>query len=391
MLFDLKTRTRKELVRGVFALYSDTGHLLWVTSEGGLHAQPFNLATLELRGAPVSLWNGLAVAGFGAADLALSPTGDLLYVPGAARTAFADLAWVARDGSKASAKTRPIDGVVATMSLSPDGASVAMEILRPTDASSFARISVTSLTGGPAQLVTNGGVSSYNPVWTSNGRELYYVSDEGAAIYRRRADGSGTPERVARMVSGGLWLTLHPDGQTMIVRGEAVAERRRELLRLRLGTDSVPTPLLATSTGETSATFSPDGKWLAYVSTETGKAEVYVRPFPDVNARLIQVSPDGGAAPAWNPAGGELFYISAAGDMMAAKLAPGADFAVRSVDRLFTPLGFQGGNGALLYAPSPDGTRFLMLDITATPQDARGERLVVVQNFVTELRTRMSR
>jgi serine/threonine-protein kinase len=177
----------------------------------------------------------------------------------------------------------------------------------------------------------------------------------------------------------------------MIVRGEAVAERRRELLRLRLGTDSVPTPLLATSTGETSATFSPDGKWLAYVSTETGKAEVYVRPFPDVNARLIQVSPDGGAAPAWNPAGGELFYISAAGDMMAAKLAPGADFAVRSVDRLFTPLGFQGGNGALLYAPSPDGTRFLMLDITATPQDARGERLVVVQNFATELLKRVPR
>ena len=391
VLFDLKHKIRKDLVTGIFARYSDTGHLLWVTSDGALHAQPFDLDDLQLRGTPVTLWNGLSVAAFGATDLALSRAGDLIYVPGVVRSAFAEFAWVARDGTKTPAKTKPLDGLVATMALAPDGRSVALEILRSADASNLSRIWVTSLDGGPTQLVTTGNSSSYNPVWAPSGQELYYVSDDANTIYRRRADGSGTAQRIAHVESVGSSLALHPDGRTMVIRGEAVGQQRRELMRLRLGTDTIPTPLLTTANGESSATFSPDGKWIAYVSRESGQAEVYVRPFPDANASRVQVSVDGGAAPKWNPAGHELFYISAAGDMMAAQMAAGPAFSVRSVDRLFTPLGFQGGNGALLYEPSTDGKRFLMLDITAAPQDARGDRLVVVQNFATELRKRVPR
>ncbi|HEX7024962.1 MAG TPA: hypothetical protein VF187_09100, partial [Gemmatimonadales bacterium] len=388
---DSRNGSRKELVRGVVAKYSPTGHLLWVTGDGVLHAQRFDLERLEVVGTPVSLWNGLAVAGFGASDLALSPAGDLIYVPGVIRTGFSTLAWVTRDGARTPVDTTSLDGLIGSMALSPDGSAVALEILRPADAANLSRIWVKRLGGGPTQLVTSENRSSYIPTWTPDGRDLLFASDEGAAIYRRRADGSGSAERVARVPNGALLMALNKDGKTLVVRGDAVASGRRQLLKVRLGIDSVPTPLFATAGGEASPAFSPDGHWLAYVSTESGRPEVYVRPFPDVDARKLQVSIEGGAAPRWNPAGGELFYISAAGDMMAARVETTPTFKVAGVTRLFTAQGFQGGNGALVYDVSPDGRRFLMLDITAAPTNASSERPVVVQNLAAELLARLPR
>jgi Tol biopolymer transport system component/tRNA A-37 threonylcarbamoyl transferase component Bud32 len=385
---DLRDGSRKDLVRGLVARYSPTGHLLWVTGDGALHAQRFDLGRLELLGTPVSLWNGLAIAGFGAADLALSPAGDLLYVPGVIRTGFSQLSWVTREGARTPVDTMAIDGLIGAMALSPDGSAVALEILRPADAANLSRIWVKRLGGGPTQLVTSENRSSYEPTWTPDGRDLLFDSDEGAAIYRQRADGSGSAERVAVVPNGALGMALHKDGKTLVVRGDAVAGRR-QLLKVRLGTDSLPTPLLATAGDEVYPAFSPNGRWIAYVSSETGRAEVYVRPFPDVDSRKLQISTGGGAAPRWNPAGGELFYISGAGDMMAARVETAPTLKLSGVVRLFTPQGFQGGNGALFYDVAPDGRRFLMLDITAAPTNAASERLVVVQNLAAELSRRL--
>jgi serine/threonine-protein kinase len=388
VVLDSRNGTRKELLRGLVARYSLTGHLLWVTADGALHAQRFDLDRLELSGPAVTLWNGLSVAGFGAADLAISPAGDLLYIPGAIRTGFSQLAWVTREGSRTPVDTASIGGLINAFALSPDGSAVALEILRPADASNLSRIWVKDLSGGPTQLVTSENRSSYTPVWTTDGRDLLFASDFGETIYRRRADGSGTAELAARVPRGALGMAIHPDGRTMVVRGEAHAGRRRELLTLQLGTDSAPVPLFATAGGESSARFSPDGRWLAYVSSESGRPEVYIRPFPELDTRKIQISLDGGAAPRWNPAGRELFYLSAAGDMMVAQLEAAPTLRVSGVTRLFTPQGFQGGDGALMYEVSPDGRRFLMLDITAAPTDAASERLVVVQNLAAEFAKR---
>ena len=392
VVLDLHDGSRKELLRGLAARYSPTGHLLWVTADGALHAQRFDLGRLELAGEPVKLWNGHAIAGFGSTDLAVSPTGDLLYVPGLIRTGFSQLAWVTRDGARTPADTTSVSGLINAMAISPDGSAVALEILRPSDASNLSRIWVKRLDGGPTQLVTTENRSSFEPVWAPDGQYVLFASasDSGETIYRRRADGSGMAELLARVPRGALGLAIHRDGKTLVVRGDAVATRRRELLRVRLGTDSLPTPLFTIPGGESSPAFSPDGRWLAYVSPESGRPEVYVRPFPDVDARKLQISIDGGAAPRWNPAGGELFYLSAAGDMMAVRMETSPTFKVSEVTRLFTPQGFQGGNGALLYEVSRDGRRFLMLDITASPKDAASERLVVVQNLAAQLGRRLS-
>jgi serine/threonine-protein kinase len=391
VVLDLRDRTRKELVKAVFARYSSTGHLLWVTADGVLHAQGFDLDRLEFRGAPAVLWGGLAIAGFGATDLALSPAGDLIYVPGAAMTGFAELSWVTRDGVRTPVDTTALNGLVNSMALSPDGSAVALDLSLPTDASDLTRVWVKRLGGGPTQLVTSEKRSTFDPIWVPGGRDLLFASDGGSAIYRRRADGSGSAELVARVPQAAVGMALHPDGKTLVFRGEGVANQGRELLQLRIGTDSQPGRLLATAGGEMSPAFSPDGRWLAYVSSESGRAEVYARPFPDVDARKVQISVDGGAAPRWNPAGGELFYLSAAGHMMAARVETAPTLTVIRVDRLFSPVGFQGGQGGLLYQVSPDGRRFLMLSITSVRSDTSGERFVVVQNFASELVKRLPR
>jgi eukaryotic-like serine/threonine-protein kinase len=388
---DLRTGSRKELLHGVVAAYSPTGHLLWVTADGTLHAQRFDLDRLELVGAPASLWNGLTIAAFGAADLALSRGGDLIYVPGAIRSGFSQLTWVSRDGARTRPDSTSVDGLINSMALSPDGSTVALEVLRPADASNLSRIWVKRVGGGPTQLVTSENRSSVEPIWAPNGRDVLFVSDGGLAIYRRRADGSGSPQLLARTARGVLAMAIHPDGKTLVIRGDAGISQRRELLKIRPGTDSVASPLLPAAGGESSPAFSPDGRWLAYVSSESGRDEVYVRPFPDVDARKVQISSDGGEAPRWSPAGGELFYLGASGDMMSARVETTPTLRVIGVTRLFTPLGFQGGNGTLLYDVAPDGRRFLMLDITAAPTDAASERLVVVQNLSAELTRRLPR
>lgn len=288
----------------------------------------------------------------------------------------------------------PIDtagiGGLNAMALSPDGSAVALEIVRPTDPDNFSRIWVKDLAGGPTQLVTSENRSSYSPVWTPDGRDVLFTSDLGEAMYRRRADGSGAAELVARLPRGTVGVAIHPDGKTMVVRVVASGAKRGELLKIQLGTDSAPKPLFADAGGESSPAFSPDGRWLAYASDESGRPEVYIRPFPDLNTRKIQVSREGGAAPRWNPNGGELFYLSGAGDMMAARLATTPTLKVTGVSRLFTPQGFQVGTDGLLYEVGRDSLRFLLLDISATPADASDERLVVVLNIGAELAKRLN-
>ncbi len=387
VVLDLRDRSRKDLVRGVLAHYSPTGHLLWITADGALHAQRFDPDRLELLGAPVLLWSGLGIRGFGATDLALSSQGDLLYAPGSALTAFAQLTWVSRDGIKTPIEPVLVDGQISDLALSPDGSAIALTLQRPNDASG-SRIWVKRLGGGPTQLVTSENKNTFSPVWTPDSRDLLYASSDGATIRRRHADGSGSAELVAHVPSGALMFAVHPDGKTLVLHGEATAQRRRGLLRFRIGSDSVPVPLLATTTGESFPAFSPDGKWLAYTSSESGRDEVYVRPFPDVDARKVLISIDGGKLPRWNPAGGELFYLSAAGNIMAAQVQTVPTLTVTKLDRLFTPIGFQFTGLGTVYDVSPDGRRFLMLSIAA---DDSAERLVVVQNFTAELRKRLPR
>jgi eukaryotic-like serine/threonine-protein kinase len=387
---DLRDRSRKELVRGVLSLYSpDTRHLLWATADGSLMAQRFDLERLELRGESVTLWDGLALGGFGAVDLALSAAGDLLYVPGTLARANGKLSWVDRRGNVTTADTAIVDGLLRSMVLSPDGSSVALVMERASDVTSLSRIWIASLGGGPLQLVTTENRSARTPVWSADGRSLIYVSEEGTTIQRRRTGGGGDAELLATAPRGVIGLTAHPSGRSMVLLAEDAGERRRELLDLQLEGDRVPTALgIVAGANIEPPSLSPDGRWLAYVSPLSGRDEVYVSPYPDVAAGRVQISANGGGAPRWNPRGGELFHVSDDGAVVAVRFATTDGFRVLQTERLFSLQGFLGGGSRAFYEPAPDGQRFLMLNIG----DATGEsRPVVVQNFTAELRARVPR
>ena len=391
--YDLRNQSRKEIVRGVHAIYSpDTQHLLWVTADGSLMAQPFDLDQLALRGDPVRLWEGLWLGSFGSADLALSPAGDLVYTPGSSTPELGRLSWVDRRGTATTADSTGIDGLLRGMTLSPDGEAVALSLERATDATSLMRIWVTTMRGSPLQLVTTENESARLPTWSNDSRSLLYASDQGTTIYRRRTDGSATAETVATVPRGVVGMTVHPSGQSLVLIGEDSGDRRRELLDLQLAGDRVPSVLPITiGVNRELPTFSPDGRWLAYVSPLGGREDVYVSPYPDVSAGRVQISANGGGAPRWSRQGGELFYVSDAGAIVSVRFTTTDGFRILSTEELFTPSGFRGDEGGVFYDPAPDGQRFLMIDISGAQPGSATARPIVVQNFTAELRARVTR
>jgi len=156
---------------------------------------------------------------------------------------------------------------------------------------------------------------------------------------------------------------------------------------LQRGVDSVPKSVVATSFRERSPSLSPDGKWLAYASDETGRFEVFVRPFPDAQSAKWQVSTDGGSSPHWSAQGNELFYLDAANQMQSAHVTTSPSFGIASKERLFSASGYFLSPWGQAYDVTPDGQRFLMLRV-GTATGAMPVSLVLVENFLTELRQR---
>ncbi|HLE57753.1 MAG TPA: hypothetical protein VJB15_11775, partial [Rhodothermia bacterium] len=385
-VLNLRNGKRKELLHGLVAFYTPAGNLVWVSADGMLHAQKFDLDKLEVTGSQVTPFGGLAVGGFGSVDLALSSRGDLLYVTGEARNTIGALVWVARNGTTTSVDSTEERGLMTQLAMSPDGKSVAMEILRGAGESGLTRIWVKRLDGGPTHLVTSELAHSRNPVWSPDGRYIFYTS-RGGHVMRRRADGSGKEEIITRATDGVTSMTLSRDGSTLLFRTQRVmTSRGGDILQFRIGVDSTPTPLFATAASEDEPTISPDGKWLAYSSDESGQWEVYVRPFPNVDAQKIQISTDGGEAPSWNPAGGELFYLSRpAHDLMSARYGLTPTFDLLRVDRLFNTGALAYSAREHMFKPSVDGSRFLAMDIGYRQPGASGGGIVLMQNFATEL------
>ncbi|MEO5511420.1 MAG: hypothetical protein ABIS27_12380, partial [Longimicrobiales bacterium] len=375
--------SRKHLLQGLVARYSPTGHLVWVSADGVLNAQRFDLRRRELTGSPVALASGIAVGGFSAAGFALAPTGDLVYVSGANEKAPLEILWRSRDGDGTGAKvdSTGVGGLITTVALSPDGKSVALEIL-----GQLSRIWVKRLDGGPTQMVTSELSNSRNPVWTSDSRDIIYSSAGGERVYRRRADGSGTEQLVVRERRGVNAIAISPDDRTLVLTtGEPTG--RSDLMQFRIGVDTAATALIVSPADERRAAFSPDGHWIAYSSSDESRtSEVYVTPFPDVNARKIQVSVSGGFSPRWSASGGELFFVNPRNEVMAAQVRMVPTFTVDRLTRLFDASSFVSPQD---FDVSPDGRRFLMLGLTGTQTHTSNGRIIIVQNFAAELNRRL--
>ena len=369
----------------------DSKARVYVALDGALMAVPFDLGALRPAGRPVALLSGVSFRS-GETDLDIA-AGTLTYaLQGRNGTEY--MAWVARAGGA----VQPLDSMwddteFEAYALSPDGRQLAITIGGTTasSASNQSRYDVwlKQLDRGPLSRLTFKGEENGDPAWSGDGRYVSYASRRNGrrSLWRRRADGVGEEEKVAdpgrdvveaRWSRDGAWLVVSVLGPPSV-----------DILAMHLGVDSALRPLLAEPQSEWEPDLSNDGKWLAYVSNETGKPQIFVRPFPNVQEGKWQISLAGGVDPAWSADGRELLFRSLDGDeIFASDMSKGPGLATRhSVTRARSTSNLEINGGDRMFEVSPDGSRFLLS--VAALNDVSGN-LVIMENFGTLLRAALA-
>jgi serine/threonine-protein kinase len=223
---------------------------------------------------------------------------------------------------------------------------------------------------------------AFGGIWSPDGQRLAFsrIAD-GANIYWQAADGTGIPERLTQRSKPQRAITFAPDATSLLFQEPPSGVK--DIGVVRLSGDRKSELILQSSFDEANAEISPDGRWLAYQSNESGRAEIYVRPFPAVGSGRWQISANGGTRPVWARTGRELFYYVAPGTIMAVPIGPGPSLDAGTPRALFT-----GDYPAQLahrpYDVSPDGQRFLMIK-AVSGEAAPPPQLVVVQHVDEEL------
>jgi serine/threonine-protein kinase len=358
-----------------------------------LFAVPFDLRALQVTGSPVPIVEG--VLGFppvGFADYTFSDAGTLVFASGGAEGSAGLLVWVDRQGQAQPLPKAPPHRYLVPR-LSPDGRRAAVAIGNIAQADVW----VYDLERGALTRLTFQGHNTF-PAWTPDGNRITFFSvapDKKQSLAWVPADGSRAPEILAPVSDTAMYLSWSPAGKLLAFAKGSVSSRDIFLLT---GPGSVPgdrkeTPFLQTPPNEYAPEFSPDGRWIAYVSIESARPEVYVRSAPSATGAAPgtgkwQVSTDGGVFPRWSrgPGGAsrELFYRT--GDkVMAVEIEPGPAFRARTPKVLFEGR-YLTLNGS--WDVSADGKRFLMLKSAGEQETASGQVQVVFEWF-EEIRRRV--
>jgi tRNA A-37 threonylcarbamoyl transferase component Bud32 len=365
------------------------GHVVFVRRDGGVLAAPFDAGKLAFRTAPVPVLEGVRTV-MPYADMALSPAGTLLYVAGTAQVgAVVEAVSVNRRG-----EAQPLEADWAFnptgnwgMALSPDGRRLALGIRT----GSSQDIWIKELGGGPLTRLTFDG-DNVRPWWTQDGTSVMYVSTKdggNADIRMRRADGTGEESTLLDLRRPIFDIGLTGDRQAIVRFGQGPT---RDIGLVRPG-DTAWTPLLSSDRfDEAAPVLSPDGRWLAYASNESGRMEIYARPFPSVDAGRWQISRAGGTEPLWARNGRELFFRSAGGDLMSVAVGVGPGFSASEPRALFQASDYVASEPYRTYDISPDGERFIFVRFVGRESDAQQQTPIVqIENWLEELRATRTR
>jgi serine/threonine-protein kinase len=374
------------LVRGVFARYAASGHLLFATVDGTLMAAPFDQERLVLTGPGVPVVRDLTLRVLAAPDLALDRNGTLLYSTGG-RSWFAPgtPAWVQRNGV-ATELDPAWSQAMATIALSPDATQLAFALGRSTNT---ADVWVRQLSSGVMSRLTADGMS-LRPTWMPDGQDLLFVrretTQDGRALHGafRQALGTRAPQFLFTTGQDMQEVLVSRDSAWYVFRS-GYGNGRENIYARRRTADTTTIALAATNALEAAPTLAPDGRWLAFVSDETGSKEVYVQAFPDAGGRKWPVSTGGGTEPLWSRDGTELFYRNGRSEMVAVAVDRGAQPPLGRQQVLFSVRAYAADAVGRAYDVAPDGQRFVMLRLQRSP----GEddfRLVWVENFFEELK-----
>jgi serine/threonine-protein kinase len=394
---DLDSRERTVLTEGIAARPTATGHLVFASSGGELLAAPFAEDPLRLTGPAVPLVAGVFVTGNGIPRFSINKEGTLAYWEGEGNTG-SELVWMTRTGSSSLVEpgwTFNAGGGNRGWSLSPDGAKIAVRV--STEAGND--IWIKELNGGPRTRLTFWQGEDRDPNWLPDSRTVSFLSSMPLPgdstppgdfnLWVQVADGSRSAELVLDHPASISEAVMSPDGNSAIVRstGLASVDGGRDIFSADLASAATEA-ILATPFDESAPKLSPDGRWLAYQSNESGRDEVYVRPYPETDRARVQVSTEGGLAPRWARDGSELFFLSGDREMMAASITvAGGALRIASREVLFDlPSSVLVGDRTTQYDVSNDG-RFLMLRTASGDEDE--SRMVIVRNFLEEVKARV--
>jgi serine/threonine-protein kinase len=389
-VLDLKTREKKILIRGgTYAQYFEPGYIVYAAGSG-LRSVRFDARRLEIQGDPVPVLENVSPSQVtGAANFAVSRSGAIIYVTGGpgGEAPQRPVVWIDRHGREEPAKVPP--RVYAHVRIAPDGARVAFEardqendiwiwdLMRRT----FTRL---TLDPGLDQL----------PLWTPDSRRVIFSSQSGGGagnLYRQAADNTSPPERLttdadlqrATSISRDGKYVVFTKGQTGIANDIGILtlddKRKTEVL--------IRTPRLALN-GE----ISPDNHWIAYQSNESGQFEVYVRPFPNVNAGRVPISVEGGSRPLWAHNGHELFYFEdKSGNLMTVPYRIVGDTFIPGIPTKLFEVGLLTNTPFRAFDVTPDDQRFVVIKETTFNQASTtsSAAMIVVLNWSRELQERI--
>jgi eukaryotic-like serine/threonine-protein kinase len=371
------------------AVYLPTGWMLW-NRDGALVAQRLDIDKAALTGVPVTLADGLMVGGPIAYTASVSATGLVAYrIRGSTPL---QLTWFDHAGAVQSSLEQTDDGSLSSPRVAPDGRRVLVQ--RGTGISK----GISLLDGARVGRLTSGAHVALFPVWSPDGSRIVFASDRFGRLdlFQKVVNGAvGDETPLVISVQGKVPNSWSPDGRYLLYES-LDPQTSGDLWIVPMVGDHTPVAFLKTPFDESLGTFSPDGRWVAYQSDQSGATQVFVRPFTPPGTKdshatsaavLWQVSTAGGAYPTWRPDGKEIYYLDPSGEMMAAPIiANGATLAAGTPVKLFQTRIVGGSVNALHareYDISPDG-RFLIntiLDSAAAP-------ITLIQNWNPEAQTK---
>src|SRR5437762_1356276 len=344
------------------AIYAEPGYLLYVR-EGTLMAQAFDLARLSVSGRSIPVAEDLLyLRDLGQSDFSVSTNGVLTYQAGNTNSR---LVWFLRNGTETTQVGEAGDYWFPR--LSPNGQRVATDVMDRRAGTTDIQI-FDLARGGGASSVTRDATIDWTPVFSPDGLQLAFASARAGAphVHVKRLDDSGPGEQlVLPSASGSVqfvtdWVDS-PNG-SFIIYSDAFQKTGTDLMRLPLSGSRRPFPIVQTSGDDTDGRVSPDGKWLAYVSTESGRSEVYVRSVDGTGGRW-PVSTGGGVSPRWRRDGRELFYLTAVSALPFGET--GTDGRLMAVDVTATTGRLQAGIPKPLFSVRARGSQY---DVAADGQ-----------------------
>ena len=401
---EVVTGKRKTVLEGGADPHYASGYLVYATANAStdtqsrfrasLRAVRFDASRVEVLGDSVTVVEPLTMGTAGAANYSVSGRGDLVFVPAGAGTAGSqqrNLVWVDRKGLETAIPAPPRSYALGR--IAPDGTRILLDIRDQTNDVwiwDISRQTLTPLNRDPA--------GDMSPQWTPNGKRVVWASTRSGGnpnLYWQAADGTGTADRLTNNQRNQFPTSISPDGNIVVLFGAVGVATDIFSVDLR-EPDRVPTPLVATAAFDFGGEISPNGKWLAYHTNESGEPQVLVRPFPNVQDGRWTISNNGGTRAAWARSGRELFYLDKDGflTVVAVQETPQGSFSAGVPVKILNTKYLLGstflGLDLRAYDVSPDGQRFLMIKDDAERSTASPlASMVVVLDWLQELKARL--